>query len=166
MQGFMRICKTLGEDLQGFETLGEDSKKFMRLRDFGEDFARIHETLGEDLQGFETLGEDSQGFVRLWDLRIHEDSRDFGRICKDLRIHKTLEEDFTRIHEDFGRGFARICEALGEDSRQGFARIHETLGEDSQGLARLWERIRKDLQDFGRDLQGFMRLWERIHKNL
>ena len=28
----------------------------------------------------------------------------------------------------------------GEDSR-----IHENLGEDSQGFARLWERIRKDL---------------------
>ena len=31
------------------------------------------------------------------------------RICKDL--------------QDFGRGFARICETLGED--------YETLGEDS-----------------------------------
>ena len=49
---------------------------------------------------------------------------------------------------------------------RGFARIHETLGEDSEGLARLWERICKDSQDFGRDLQGFMRLWERIQKNL
>ena len=39
----------------------------------------------------ETLGEDSQGFVRLWE-RIHKDS------------------------QDFGRGFMRICETLGEDS--------------------------------------------------
>ena len=31
--------------------------------------------------------------------------------------------------QDFGRGFARICETLGEDS-QGFVRICETLGED------------------------------------
>ena len=40
---FLRICKTLGEDLQGFtricETLGEDSWGFVR----------ICETLGEDL---------------------------------------------------------------------------------------------------------------------
>ena len=32
IQGFARICETLGEDLQ--------------------EFARIHKTLGEDLQGF------------------------------------------------------------------------------------------------------------------
>ena len=37
------------------------------------------------------------------------------RICGDL--------------QDFGRGFARIHETLGEDS-WGFASIHETLGED------------------------------------
>ena len=54
------------------------------------------------------------------------------RICKDLR--------------DFGRGFTRI---------------RETLGEDSQGFVRLWERIREDSRDFGR---GFARLWERIRK--
>ena len=39
-RGFVRICKTLGEDLQ----------------DFGRGFVRIHETLGEDSQG---LCEDS-----------------------------------------------------------------------------------------------------------
>ena len=43
--------------------------------------------------------------MRLWE-RIHKDSRDFGR---------------------------------------GFARIHETLGEVLQGFMRLWERICKDL---------------------
>ena len=32
--------------------------------------------------------------------------------------------------QDFGRGFVRICETLGEDSWV-FARIHETLGEDT-----------------------------------
>ena len=59
--------------------------------------------------------------------------------------------------QDFGRGFARIC---------------ETLGQDLQGFVRLWERIHaEDLSDFGRgfariteDLQGFVRLWERICK--
>ena len=64
--------------------------------------------------------------MRLWE-------RICKKICKDL--------------QDLGRGFARICEALGEDS-------HETL-----------ERIHKDSQDFGRDLQVFMRLWERICKD-
>ena len=54
--------------------------------------------MGEDSQGFtETLVEDLQGFVRLWE-----------RICKDSR--------------DFGRGFARIHETLGE------------ICKDSQGL--------------------------------
>ena len=43
----MRICETLGEDLQ----------------DFGRGYARIRKTLGED----------SQGFVTLWE-RICEDS--------------------------------------------------------------------------------------------
>ena len=47
----------------------------------------------------------------------------WGRICEDLR--------------DFGRGFERICETLGEDS-QDFAR------ENSLGVMSLWERIRKD----------------------
>ena len=42
---------------------------------------------------------------------------------------------------DFGRGFTRIRETLGEDSQ---GRICKTLGEDSQGFVRLWERIRKD----------------------
>ena len=79
MQGFPRICETLGEDSQGFvrirmdcETLGEDLQGFA-----------ICEALGEDLQGFmrlwrgfrrtrKALGEDLQGFARLWE-----------RICKD-----------------------------------------------------------------------------------
>ena len=60
--------------------------------------------------------------MRLWE-RIHEDLQDFGR---------------------------------------GFARIHETLGEDLQGFMRLWETLGEDLQDFGR---GFARLWKRIHKD-
>ena len=70
----------------------------------------------------ETLGEDLQGFARLWE-----------RICKDF--------------QDFGRGFARIC---------------ETLGEDSQGFARLWERLAR----ICKVLQGFVRLWERICETL
>ena len=40
-------------------------------------------------------------------------------------IHETLGED----SQEFGIGFARIQETLGEHS-QGFAKIHETLGED------------------------------------
>ena len=46
-----------------------------------------------------------------------------------------IREDF----QDFGRGFARICETLGEDL-QGFMVIHE----DSQGFVSLWERICED----------------------
>ena len=78
------------------------------------------------------MEKDSQGFARLWE------------------------------RQDFGRGFARIC---------------ETLGQDLQGFVRLWKKIRdsktlgEDLSDFGRglariteDLQGFVRLWERICK--
>ena len=42
----MRICKTLGGDLQGFARLWERIRK--DLQDFGRGFARIHETLGED----------------------------------------------------------------------------------------------------------------------
>ena len=70
--------------------------------------------------------------------------------------------------QDFGRGFARICETLGQDLQgfvrlgkkirkdiQGFARIRESLGEDLQGFVNLWERILKDSQDFGR---GFARI--------
>ena len=78
-RGFARIHETLGEDSQGFATLGED---FTRIReiweriwerirktlDFGRGFARIR----EDSRGCKTLGEDSQGFARLWE-----------RICKD-----------------------------------------------------------------------------------
>ena len=72
--------------------------------------------------------------------------------------------------QDFGRGFARICETLGQDLQgfvrlwkkihkdiQGFARIRESLGEDLQGFARLWERIRKDSRDF---LTGFLKICE------
>ena len=57
----MRICKTLGEDSQGFERLWERIRK--DSWDFGRGFARIRETLGED----------SQGFARLLE-RIHKDS--------------------------------------------------------------------------------------------
>ena len=60
-----------------------------------------------------------------------------------------LPKSIRKDSRDFGRGFARIRETLGEDSR-GFVRI---VG--------LWERIRGDSRDFGRDLQGFARLWER-----
>ena len=86
------------------------------------------------------MGDDSQGFETL------------ERICKDS--------------QDFGRGFARIHESLGEDLQGHFdLRLWErickdckdkTLGEDLQGFVRLWERI----------LQGFVRLWERISKDL
>ena len=72
----MRICKTLGEDSQGFIKLWERICK--DSQDFGRIFARICETLGED----------SQGFVRLWESihkdshweRIHEDLKGFARI--------------------------------------------------------------------------------------
>ena len=102
-------------------------------------------------------------------------------ICEDLR--------------DFGRGFTRIHETLGEDLwgfmrllericwgfvRQGFARLWEricdTLGEDSWGFARICETLGDDLLGFmrihktlGEDLWGFVRLWERftgIYKDL
>ena len=67
------------------------------------------------------------------------------------RIRETLGEDsICKDLLDFGRGFARICETLGEDS-QGFVRLWER----KQGFARLWDK----------DLQGFMRLWERICKD-
>ena len=46
-----------------------------------------------------------------------------GEICKD--------SDFERGLQEFGIGFARIQETLGEHS-QGFAKIHETLVEDLQ----------------------------------
>ena len=58
------------------------------------------------------------------------------------RNHDTLEEDL----QDFGRGFARICETLGENS-QGFARLWESIHKDSH-----WERIHEDLQGFARIL--------------
>ena len=54
----------------------------------------------------------------------------------------------------------RLWERIRKDSQdfgRGFARIRETLGEDSQGFARLWERIRKDSRDLGR---GFARIHE------
>ena len=53
------------------------------------------------------------------------------------------------------------------DFGRGFARIRETLGEDLQGFTRLWEMICKDFvrlckeRDFGEDLQGV-----RIHETL
>ena len=68
---------------------------------------------------------------------------------------------------DFGRGFARIRETLGEDS-QGFMRLWERIckdigrgsfGGDLQVFVRGFARIRETLGD---DLQGFARLWERI----
>ena len=43
-----------------------------------------------------------------------------------MRLSDRIRKDL----QDFGRGLARIC---------------ETLGEDSQGFARLWEKIHKDL---------------------
>ena len=81
-----------------------------------------------------TLGEDLQGFVRLWE-RIHKYSRDFGRgftrrICRGFaRNCKTLE---------------RICKDL-QDFGGGFVRVREHLGEDLQGFTRLWGRICKNL---------------------
>ena len=71
----MRICKTLGEDSQGFARLWEGFTRLWEriredLQDFGRGFTRIRKTLGGI---HETLGEGSQGFVRLWE-----------RICKTL----------------------------------------------------------------------------------
>ena len=43
-------------------------------------------------------------------MRIHETFGDFGRGF--MRLWETLGEDL----QDFWRGFARICETLGEDS--------------------------------------------------
>ena len=63
--------------------------------------------------------EDLQGFVRLWE-----------RICKDS--------------QDFGGGFARIRETLGE-----------YLQDFRRGFVRLWVRNGKDSLDFGR---GFTRI--------
>ena len=66
-------------------------------------------------------------------------------------MHETLE----RIHKDlrdFGRGFARICEILGEDS-QGFARLWERIS----GFMRLWERIARIRETLGEDLLDFGR---------
>ena len=87
--------------------------------------------------------------------------------------------------QDFGRGFARTCETLGEDLQgfvrhlgddltriceifgrrileglcktlgRGFARICETLEEDLQGFTRLCEMICETL---GEDSQVFARL--------
>ena len=65
----MRICKTLGEDSQGFERLWE------RIRKDSWDFGR----------GFR-----EQGFARLWE-RIRKDSQDFWRGF--TRIRETLGED-------------------------------------------------------------------------
>ena len=61
MQGFVRICETLGEDSQGFARLWE----------------MIHKILGEDLQGFvrllEGICKDLQDFAKLWE-RIRKES--------------------------------------------------------------------------------------------
>ena len=142
LQGFARrlwerICKDSRDFGRGFTRICEIWERILKdlqgLRDFGRGFARICKTLGEhfgfarlwDLQDFgedlQTLGEDLQGFVRLWE-----------RICKDVRLWRGFGcEDL----QDFGRGFARIC---------------ETLGENLQGFVRLWERIHKYSRDFGR----------------
>ena len=58
-------------------------------------------------------------------MRLGEDSRDFGRGF--MRICDTLGEDLQGFARDFGRGLTRICDTLGEDSL-GFKRL---LGEDS-----------------------------------
>ena len=141
---------------------------------------RIRETLREDLWGFARLWERGfgRGFTSIQGFtRNCKTLGDFGRICK---ICKRI----SRIR-DFGRGFARICKTLGEDLQhfkdlqetlgegisqvrlQGFVRLwerfarfvredlHKILAEDSQVFARIWERIRKELQDFGR---GFARI--------
>ena len=49
-RGFVRICETLEDDLQGFTRLWERIR--MDSLDFGRRFTRIHETLEEDSQGF------------------------------------------------------------------------------------------------------------------
>ena len=57
------------------------------------------------------------------------------------------------------RLWERICKDS-QDFGGGFTRIQEKLGENSQGLARLWRVIAmicEDLQDFGR---GFARIHE------
>ena len=73
----MRICETLGEDLQGFVRLWE---RIHKMQDFGRGF------VGEDLQDF------GRGFTRIQDFgRGFKDSQDFGRgfmrlwekICED-----------------------------------------------------------------------------------
>ena len=72
------------------------------------------------------------------------------------------------------QGFARLWERFTriQDFGRGFARIHKTLGEDLQGFVRfvrLWERIRKDSQDFGigsEDSRDFGRGFARIHETL
>ena len=101
----MRIRKTLGENLQGFTRLWERI-----LQDFGRGFTSIRETLGEDFKASirETLGEDLQGKFMSGSHSQGQDLRLWERICKDSRA---LGEDL----QDFGRGFARIRETLGED---------------------------------------------------
>ena len=91
---------------------------------------------------------------------IHEDLQDFGRGF--MRICETLGEDllgFVRIHlgED-SQGFTRT---LGEDL-WGFTRLLERICWDLQGFTRLWERICETLGRIHGDSQGFVRLWERI----
>ena len=74
------------------------------------------------------------------------------------------------------QGLLRIWKDL-QDFGRGFARFHDTLGEDLHIFMRLWERIHKYSLEFGRGLaricktllkysQGFVRIWESICKTL
>ena len=58
---------------------------------------------------------------------------------------------------DFGRGFARIYETLGENLQK-FVSLRDRI--------RDFARIHEDLQDFGRGFARILRLWERICKDL
>ena len=60
--------------------------------------------------------------------------------------------------QDFGRGFTRICDNLGE-YLQGFMR---TLGEDSQGFANFEIALTRIHRDFGR---GFTRICKTLGKD-
>ena len=85
----MRICKTLGENLQDFGRLW-DLHGFIKL------WKRVHricKTLEEICQN---LGDFRRGFARLHG-----------------RIWDTLGENL----QDFGIGFIRLWETLGEDSQ-------------------------------------------------
>ena len=185
LQGFMRLWERIFMNLwdfgKGFLGIPEDSpefwKGFARLWericedswewdywkdtqnswDFGKGFTGIYENLWGFMKGL-------FGFMRLW-----------GRFCMDLwdfgegflgfpgipEIHLTLENDllhfgkgFVGIHGDFSWGFGKGAARVWG---KGFVRIVETLGKDSQEMARLWERICEDSQDFWK---GFMGIWE------